>query len=39
VGLAWLLALVTGLAVAADAPKEAPGQAQILHVTYYYLPG
>lgn len=39
VGFAWMLALVTGPAGAAEAPKEAPGQAQALHVTYYFLPG
>ena len=37
-GLALLLALAPAAGVA-DAPKEAPGQAKVLHVTYYYLPG
>jgi hypothetical protein len=39
VGFAGLLALMAGAAGAADAPKEPPGQAQVLHVTYYFLPG
>lgn len=39
VGFVGLLALVTGPAGAADAPKETPGQARVLHVTYYFLPG
>lgn len=37
-GWALLLALAPS-ANAADAPKEAPGQARVLHVTYYFLPG
>lgn len=40
-GVAWLALLVAlaPMASAADAPKAAPGQAQVLHVTYYFLPG
>lgn len=36
-GLALLLAVVSP--ARAEAPKEAPGQAKVLHVTYYFLPG
>ena len=36
--LALLLALAP-MASAADGLKENSGQAQVLHVTYYYLPG
>lgn len=38
-GLAMLLVLAATGAGAAEAPKEAPAQAQVLHVIYYYLPG
>ena len=37
-GLALLIALAP-MASAADQPKDAPGQAKVLNVTYYFLPG
>jgi hypothetical protein len=37
-GLALLLALAS-MANAANAAKDAPGDAKALHVTYYFLPG